>query len=99
MRIITITGNVGRDPQRGENERAPVRLAVAVAGYDRREKAKTTTWYDVACWGRDGDYVLERCHKGDRVLIVGDEEVVERDGRTFHDVSARAVELLTRRSE
>tara|TARA_Y100001972_G_scaffold125966_2_gene178454 strand:+ start:373 stop:744 length:372 start_codon:yes stop_codon:yes gene_type:complete len=76
----TVTGNLGRDPEKkGEG---PVVVAIASTnGYGDR---KTTTWVRVAFWGKQGESALAHLKKGSAVAVAGFMYVREweSDGRS-----------------
>lgn len=76
----TVTGNLGRDPEKkGEG---PVVVAIASTnGYGER---KTTTWVRVAFWGKQGESALAHLKKGSAVAVAGFMYVREweSDGRS-----------------
>ncbi len=94
--LITIVGNVGRDP---EFKYTPQGIAVcdfSVAvnkrtgkGEDRKEK---TTWFRVTAWRERAEFASKYIKKGGRLLVVGE---VEAHAYTDKDGQAQATLELT----
>jgi len=74
--VITINGNVGRDPviRFTKSGKAWTKFSVAVT-----ERVKegdewidgTTTWFEVSCWNRLAEDTAETVKKGSRVVLSG----------------------------
>lgn len=82
MNAITITGNLGRDPETfeyGQEGRKAVRLTVANTE-DRKGPRERTSWLTVVCFGPLGDNVVKSLHKGDHIIATG-----EMSGRSWQD--------------
>jgi single-stranded DNA-binding protein len=84
MLNLSFAGTVGRDPEtRAAGSSDVTEFSVAVNGYDRRAKAKTTTWLKVNIWGERGRQLAGLIEKGSRVAGSGQFEVqtyTNRDG-------------------
>jgi single-stranded DNA-binding protein len=81
IRTITVTGNLGRDPEEVRGDRrtfAKASLAVS------QGKEKPTIWFDLTAWGQYEIKDLMRCAKGDRITASGRLELrdyIDRDGK------------------
>jgi single-strand DNA-binding protein len=71
MKKLTITGNLGRDPELRINPEgnsfATFSVAVSVGSKDNRR----TDWIDVSCNGRLAEVVTTYAKKGNKVLVDG----------------------------
>ena len=82
IRTITVTGNLGRDPEEVRGDRrtfAKASLAVS------QGKGKPTIWFDLTAWGQYEIKDLMRCSKGSRITASGKIELREyndRDGNS-----------------
>ena len=88
---ITVTGNVGQEPELRFTQQGKAVLEVSVNG-TRSQKDKTTgqwsddggqLWVRASFWERDAEHLASFLHKGDKVTISGDlvvEEYTTRDG-------------------
>jgi single-strand DNA-binding protein len=84
MLNLSFAGTLGADPETRQTASNTVtEFRVAVNGYDRRAKAKTTTWLKVAIWGKRGEQLAGLASKGSKVAGSGVFEVqtyTNRDG-------------------
>lgn len=88
--LITLTGNVGADPELKFAPSGDAVCTVKVAVTPRRKNRDKwedgqTRWYKVSVWKSAGEAVAEHVRKGDRVTLSGrfDLEEYEKDGRTI----------------
>lgn len=91
MNHITITGNLTKDPEKAAtNNGVPLaRFTVAV-----NQKRGTAAYYKVSAFGATGENCLKYISKGRKVMVIGDLEITEKDGKTYLNVSASNVEFL-----
>lgn len=78
IRTITVTGNLGRDPEEVRGDRrtfAKASLAVS------QGKEKPTIWFDLTAWGQYEIKDMMRCSKGDRITASGKLELREYNDR------------------
>ena len=72
MAQITVTGKVGQDPKR-RSDKAPVEFSIATQqGFADK---KSTNWWTIKVWGKDGEYALDQVAKGDTVTATGRFEI------------------------
>jgi hypothetical protein len=93
--VVTVVGRLGRDAEvKTVGEQVVCEFSIAVD--DGVGQDKVTTWYKVASWNGAVEKT-QHLAKGDRVVVKGTHKVTEKDGKTYHDVSAffvlRAVEI------
>lgn len=76
--VITITGNLTRDPEirYGDTGNAYVRFGVATTRKDKSGK-ETTSFYDVVAFGSTAENAGNSLGKGNRVLVTGRQEIRE----------------------
>ena len=95
----TIVGHLGKGPeQRGQF--TSVNVAV---GKKKKDGSKTTTWWRVSCYGRDGESLM-KLNKGDAAMFIGEPELTEyttKDGivNKSLDLSFARVVFITSKSE
>lgn len=86
MLQLSFAGTAGRDAEtRDAGQTTVTTFSVAVNGYDRRAKEKTTTWLKVNVWGKRGEQLESLVTKGSRVAGSGLFEVEtyeNKDGDT-----------------
>lgn len=99
MLNLAFAGTLGADPEiRQAGNSTVAEFRVAVNGYDRSKREKTTTWLKVNVWGKRGEQLCDRTGKGGKVAGSGQFEVQEyttRDGdkRTAYVVTCQDLTL------
>lgn len=93
---LSFGGRVGQDP---ELKTIPTgstvcNFSVAVSGYDRGSRQKTTTWVRIAIWGKRGEQLASLIEKGSIVSITGAFKMREHNGKTYLEVETNDVTLL-----
>jgi single-strand DNA-binding protein len=80
---MTVPGRLGADPELRATARGTsvANFRVAVDGYDREKKEKTTTWVRVTMWGDRGEQLAKLLSKGDAVCFMGTGELKSYDGK------------------
>jgi single-strand DNA-binding protein len=94
-------GRLGNDPEvraTGSGQTL-VKFSLAVGGYDRERKEKTTAWVRVVMWGNRGEQIAKLVSKGDSVCFYGTGELKSyenKDGKqvTYLELSASECVLL-----
>ena len=66
---LTIIGHLGRDPERGQSENAPVKFTVATTHRSRGEEQ--TEWWQVSAWDKTGKFCMDYLKKGALVYVEG----------------------------
>lgn len=85
MTIVTITGNLTRNPEQKTTQNSYLwSFGVAVNGKYRGEDV--TTFYDCAAWKGQGDTIAKYFQKGSFIVVVGKLNIVQADGKTYNNV-------------
>ena len=71
MNTITVTGNVGRDPEIRYAQSGTAILKFSVADTSGRDENKKTQWWNIVCFGDLGENVAASINKGTRVQVIG----------------------------
>ena len=97
MIYATITGRLGRDaePVKGQAEG----LNFTIASDQGWGEKKRTNWVRCSLWGKRAESMRQRLVKGAKVLVVGQLEVREHEGKTYLDLRCNEIELLGDRKE
>ena len=77
MNSITITGHLGRDPEKfsyGGDKRG-ARFGVAVNRPRKRPGEPEADWFEVSAFGQDAEYAVEYLQKGAHVAVTGSVEL------------------------
>ena len=84
MKKITVTGNVGKDPEVRYAPNGDSFTVFSLAVTSGSKDKKKTDWFEVNCSGKTADVVNEHVRKGTRLLIEGSPSInawVSRDGK------------------
>lgn len=93
---MTVPGRLGSDPEVKHTQGGQVlaKFRVAVNGYDREKKEKTTMWVDVTMWGARGEQIAKLLSKGDSVCFMGTGELREYNGKSYLECTASECALM-----
>ena len=92
MNNITVTGNVGRDPELKYAQSGTAILKFSVADTSGRDDNKKTQWWNIVCFGDLGENVAASINKGTRVQVIGK---VQKEKYTGNDgIEKERVEVL-----
>jgi single-strand DNA-binding protein len=97
---ITVTGNVGRDPEYGMTKSGATMLKFSIASNRKEQGEDITTWFNVTVFGQNADFWKDKLHKGDKALAIGRFSVrsyAKQDGSNgvSYDIVANEIEGLT----
>lgn len=91
MKSITIAGNVTKDAETRDTRSGSVTsFGVAV---NRRNKDDGAIFFDVGIFGKRGEALAQYITKGSKIVVVGDFDIREHDGKTYFKVTANDVTL------
>ncbi len=82
---VTVSGNAVDDPGKRETTGAPVKFRLASTPAFMRDGAwmdGDTNFFDVVCWEKLGEHVLECVRRGDPVLVHGRLNIREWEGES-----------------
>lgn len=102
MRTITISGNVGKDPEARstQNGMQVANFSVAVRQNRQSEDGQYgTDWFRCTVWGNRANVIQRFYHKGSHVIVSGDLEITEYNGQTQLGVNVNDFDLPDRQSE
>ena len=109
MQNLTITGNLGRDPEMKMTPGGAALCKFSVGASSRAKEAdgtwgKKTTWYSCTVWGKLAETAEKYLRKGSKVLVTGTfdfREYAKQDGsKGFSmDLNVTEFENLTPRDE
>ncbi|MCC2645217.1 MAG: hypothetical protein K0R49_259 [Burkholderiales bacterium] len=71
MKRLTITGNLGRDPELRINPEGNSFATFSVAVSSGNKANRRTDWIDISCNGRLAEFVTTYAKKGNKVLVDG----------------------------
>lgn len=91
MKVITIAGNVGKDPVLRRTQGGDPILGFSVAVSNGRDVP--ATWFDVSIFGKRAMALDPLIGKGSRLTVAGQFSTREHEGKTYLQVSASEVTL------
>lgn len=100
MIIKVIVGNLGRDPETkeiGDKGTKVCRFSVAAKHYARGEEK--TKWHNVDVFGQLGERCQKYLSKGQHVVVVGECNYTEKDGKEYENMTALKVQFGHKKSE
>ena len=75
MNKAILMGRLGKDPELKKSNSGAAVLSFSMATNEREKQGDAwvdvTEWHYVVIFGRTAEYVAQRCHKGDPVLVDG----------------------------
>ncbi len=88
---VTVTGNVGQDPELKDAGESQV-LSFSIASNDKVKGKKVTTWVRCSIWGKRAEGLEPHIRQGDCVTVVGPLSISEyenKDGETKTSIDVR----------
>ena len=101
MRQITISGNLGKDPEVRQTQSGMQVANFSLAVRQNRpddQGSYGTDWLRCAVWGKRAGMIERYFHKGNHVLVTGTFEVDEYNGQTQLGVNVTDFDLPERMS-
>ncbi len=92
MQIITITGNVGKDPEQRTTQGGDTVTSFSVAVKQGWGDRATTNWFRCSVWGKRGDTIREYMAKGAKATVIGELTIGECQGKPQFDVRVNDVD-------
>jgi len=92
MNTITVSGNVGRDPELKYSASGTAVVKFSVADTTGKDDNKKTVWHDVVVFKEQAENVAASVRKGSRVIVTGrldKSEYIGKDG-----VKKQRVEII-----
>jgi single-strand DNA-binding protein len=81
MRVITVSGNIGKSAELRSLSSGDQVANFSVAQSDGRDKP--ATWFECSIFGKRGEKLCEYLTKGSKVTVTGTLTVREHDGKTY----------------
>jgi len=92
MNTITISGNVGRDPELKYSGSGTAVVKFSVADTTGKDDNKKTLWHDVVVFKEQAEHVAASVKKGSRVIVTGRLDKNEYTGKD--GVKKQRVEVI-----
>ncbi|MGH8397475.1 MAG: single-stranded DNA-binding protein [Gammaproteobacteria bacterium] len=94
INILTISGNLGRDPEMNYNPSGNpyTRFSVAVSQWDFKSKSETTMWIPVFVSGKRAETCAQWLQSGSKVIVSGN--LQEREYTDKDNIVRKAYSLM-----
>ena len=92
MNTITVSGNVGRDPELKYSASGTAVVKFSVADTTGKDDNKKTVWHDVVVFKEQAENVAASIKKGSRVIVTGRLDKSEYTGKD--GVKKQRVEII-----
>jgi single-strand DNA-binding protein len=101
MNQISVTGNVGKDPELKYTAGGKAVVKFTIADTRGKDDQKETIWHNVVCFDEMAENVADQVKKGSRLLIQGrfsERKYQDKDGqdRTWQEIVADEIALSLR---
>ncbi len=95
MKVITITGRVGKDAVLRRTQDGQPVLGFTVAVDDGYGQNKGTIWFDASIWGKRGESLAQYLKKGTKVTAAGEFGLREHDGKLYPTIRVDHIDFDT----
>jgi len=92
MQIITITGNVGKEPEQRTTQSNDTVTSFSVAVKQGFKQDAPTVWFRCSVWGKRGDTIKQYLAKGAKATVVGELTIGEYQGKPQYDIRVADVD-------
>jgi single-strand DNA-binding protein len=92
MQILTLTGNLGRDPELRSTQAGDQVCSFSVASKQGFKRDAPTEWFRCSVWGKRGETIHSHLRKGMKVTVVGEFTIGEYQGKPQYDVRVSDVD-------
>lgn len=92
MQILTLTGNLGRDPELRSTQGGDQVCSFSVASKQGFKRDAPTEWFRCSVWGKRGETIHSNLRKGMKVTVVGEFTIGEYQGKPQYDVRVSDVD-------
>ena len=98
--LVTVTGRLTREPEQRQTQNGGSYALISVAGNNGYGDQQETYYFGASIYGKRADTVLTNYHKGDLVLLNGqNSEYQGNDGNTYKALRYATVEMLNHRNQ
>lgn len=99
MQTITITGNLGKDPELRSTQSGDQVLGFSVGVKQGYGDKASTNWFRCSVWGKRGETLHRFLRKGNKVVVQGELTIGSYDGKPQFDVRANEVDFMSSRED
>ncbi|NYD88790.1 single-stranded DNA-binding protein [Sphingomonas melonis] len=92
MQFITITGNVGKEPEQRTTQGGDVVTSFSVAVRQGFKQDAPTVWFRCSVWAKRGDTIKQHLAKGAKATVIGELTIGEYQGKPQYDLRVADVD-------
>jgi single-strand DNA-binding protein len=86
MQIITVSGNLGRDPELRTTQGGEDILNFSVGVQQGWGDRASTNWFRCSVWGKRAKTLADKLRKGSRVFVVGELTIGEYQSKPQYEI-------------
>jgi single-strand DNA-binding protein len=86
MQIITVSGNLGRDPELRTTQGGDDVLSFSVGVQQGWGERASTNWFRCSVWGKRAKTLADKLRKGSRVFVVGELTIGEYQSKPQYEI-------------
>lgn len=86
MQIITVSGNLGRDPELRSTQGGDDILNFSVGVQQGWGERASTNWFRCSVWGKRAKTLADKLRKGSRVFVVGELTIGEYQSKPQYEI-------------
>lgn len=99
MQTITISGNIGREPELRSTQGGDQVLSFSVGTRQGYGDKASTNWFRCSVWGKRGETLNRYLRKGTKVVVQGELTIGEYQGKPQYEIRANEVEFMTEKQD
>lgn len=96
MQIITISGNIGRDPEFRTTQQGDKVLSFSLGAQQGWGERASTNWFRCSVWGKRAESLNGKLFKGMRAFVSGEFSTSEYEGKLQLNVRVNDVDFVNR---
>ena len=97
MQLLTISGNLGSDPQLRTTQGGDDILSFSVGVKQGWGDKASSNWFRCSLWGKRARSLQQHLRKGVKVVVHGELTIGEYQGKPQYDIRVNEVEFLSQR--
>ena len=99
MQNLTVNGRIGKDAELRTLQNGQTVCSFTLASDQGFGDKKTTNWFRISLWGKRGQSLAPYLLKGGQVVVAGELEIGEWEGKAQHNVNANDIALVGGRAD
>jgi len=96
MQTITVSGNLGKDPELRQTQGGDDVLGFSVGVKQGWGDKASTNWYRCNVWGKRARTLKDFLFKGVKVVVQGELQIGSYEGKPQFDIRVNEVEFMSR---